>query len=340
MYRILIADDKEVFRRKLKRLSYFEKASDRFSIVGEAGNGLECLVMLKEDKYDIVITDIRMPIMDGLELLKEAKDNNLCPCVVLLSEYADFEYARKGIVNGAFDYIVKPVTDEKIEEVLNRAYDFLENKEPEEKIKVNELVDMILDRSSDFDAKLLNFAREKLKADQSPKNLWDNCSKILEDTSKMLVGEEKILEEYLKYQRKGFPSSMSSKDVVIYFILHMDELRKTYDLLSFKDKHQLIQKACEYVLGHPDEKINQQEIAELLYTNSSYFSQLFKKEMGIGFNNFVSASKMEYAKRILSEKDVKVAEVATMTGFTDVEYFSKVFRVYTGNTPISFRNGI
>ena len=340
MYRILVADDKEVFRRKLKRLPYFRKPDSKFAITGEAGNGLECLKMMQENRYDIVITDIRMPVMDGLELLKEAKEKNLCSCIILLSEYADFSYAREGIINGAFDYIVKPVSEEKIAQILDRAYEFLLDQDPVEMFKINEIVEIILQRSPEFDKKLLNFAREKLKAGMPARTLWENCSQILEETTKRIFADEHLLEDYLKYQKKPFPVSVSAKDVVIHFIFRMDEFRKTYDLLSYKDKHPMVRTACEYVLGHPDEKISQQKIAVLLYTNRSYFSQLFKKEMGIGFNNYVNASKMEYAKRILSGEDIKIAEVAANTGFSDVEYFSRVFRMYTGSTPIHFRDSL
>ena len=125
MYQILIVDDKEIFRRKMKRLPYF-KNNDVFTIQYEAQNGLEALEIIKKEKVDVVITDIRMPIIDGLELLKEIKDEQLCKCVILLSEYSDFEYAKKGLVYGAFDYIVKPVDDGKVSAVLERAQNFLE----------------------------------------------------------------------------------------------------------------------------------------------------------------------------------------------------------------------
>ena len=85
---------------------------------------------------DLVITDIRMPIVDGVELLKKIISEELSYCVVFLSEYTEFEYARQGIVYGAFDYIVKPVNQDKIERVLVKVKEYIEKKKIEkEKIK-------------------------------------------------------------------------------------------------------------------------------------------------------------------------------------------------------------
>lgn len=125
MYNILVVDDREVFRRKLKRMPYWEECNGKFRISGEASNGLEALEFLRKQKIDLVLTDIRMPMVDGISLLKQIKQENLCSCVILLSEYAEFSYAREGILNGAFDYIVKPIDNAKVEDSFERAYTFL-----------------------------------------------------------------------------------------------------------------------------------------------------------------------------------------------------------------------
>ena len=125
MYRILIVDDKEVFRRKLKRMDYFRLNADKFFIAYEAQNGMDALGILENNKVDVVLTDIRMPFVDGIELLKTINERGLCRCVLLLSEFAEFNYAKEGILNGAFDYILKPVDEIKIREAFDRVYAFL-----------------------------------------------------------------------------------------------------------------------------------------------------------------------------------------------------------------------
>lgn len=119
MYRVMIVDDAEFMRRDIKRSKLWGDASG-FVITEEANDGVEALEKISTNPVDLIITDIKMPNMDGLELLEEISKKRLCPYVVLLSEYTEFGYAREGIVNGAFDYIGKPMKDNELERLLSR----------------------------------------------------------------------------------------------------------------------------------------------------------------------------------------------------------------------------
>jgi len=126
MYKVLAVDDREIFLVELKRLKLWGDRLD-FQITDTASNGKEALELLNKNSYDIVLTDIRMPVIDGIQLLREIQNEGLCTCVVILSEYSEFNYARQGIVLGAFDYIVKPATEETINALLDRTKVFLDN---------------------------------------------------------------------------------------------------------------------------------------------------------------------------------------------------------------------
>ena len=137
MYNVMIVDDLEIPRYDLKRMDSWEPAG--FLIKGEAENGLEALEKLKKDHYDLVISDIKMPVMDGMELLREISAHKLCPCVVMLSDYTEYAYARECLVHGAFDYLGKPVDQDGLSSLLNRVRSFLEEKKrEEERIKLLE----------------------------------------------------------------------------------------------------------------------------------------------------------------------------------------------------------
>ncbi len=103
MAKILIVDDEQSIRRTLRDILEFEKYK-----VDEAGDGVEALVKLKKDKYDVVIMDIKMPKMDGLETLERV--NLLAPDtpVVMISGHGNVETAVDAVKKGAFDYISKP----------------------------------------------------------------------------------------------------------------------------------------------------------------------------------------------------------------------------------------
>src|SRR5690554_2801467 len=107
LFKVLLVDDMEISRRQVKRLNLWDGETN-FYIAAEAQNGQEALNILRQEEFDLLITDIKMPKIDGIELMKETAENSLCPCVVLLSDYEDFSYARLGIQYGAFDYLGKP----------------------------------------------------------------------------------------------------------------------------------------------------------------------------------------------------------------------------------------
>lgn len=116
MYKIFLADDEIWVIMGLKKL--IEKIGAPFQVVGEASNGVMALEEIEKKKPDVLITDIRMPGMDGLELMKEIRKKKLDTKVVLVSGYAEFDYAQKAIRMGAVDYLLKPVEAETFAKVL------------------------------------------------------------------------------------------------------------------------------------------------------------------------------------------------------------------------------
>ena len=128
MFNVLLVDDMDIVRLELKRLSLWGEKSG-FVIAGEARNGHEALLTLEKNKFDMVITDIRMPKIDGIELLKNIVEKSMCHCVVLLSDFSEFSYARQGIILGAFDYMSKPICETEVEKMLERAKQFIEQRQ-------------------------------------------------------------------------------------------------------------------------------------------------------------------------------------------------------------------
>ena len=107
--RVLIADDENIFRNILRNLIHWE--DEGFLVVGFAENGKQALSLLDATAPRIVITDVAMPVMDGVELLKEIKKRNESGCApietIVISGFDTFSYVRDAMKNGAFDYILK-----------------------------------------------------------------------------------------------------------------------------------------------------------------------------------------------------------------------------------------
>lgn len=130
MYKILIAEDDEDIRYIYSKMKLWKECG--FTVEKQTSNGEEALKALESDNYDLLITDIRMPLVDGIELLREIKKRSIGIEVIFVSTYDDFEYARQGLILGAFDYILKPIDKAQMKNSILRAKEKLDEKRYEQ----------------------------------------------------------------------------------------------------------------------------------------------------------------------------------------------------------------
>ncbi|MDD4682004.1 MAG: response regulator, partial [Eubacteriales bacterium] len=117
-YKLLIVDDEKVVRDRVVSLLDWETAG--FEVIGSCENGLEAMEILEKDCPDLIMTDIRMPFMDGLELAGFVQRNYPMVKLVFLTGFDDFNYARKAIDLSVMDYLLKPITADELSESLKR----------------------------------------------------------------------------------------------------------------------------------------------------------------------------------------------------------------------------
>lgn len=124
MYRLMIVDDEFEIRHGLS--SYFPWEEIGFTLSGVFGDGPSALEHLAHNPVDILLTDIKMPIMDGLELIKRTKELSPSTMCLILSGHKDFEYAREGIALGVRHFIVKPTKYSQLFEIFSSAKEELD----------------------------------------------------------------------------------------------------------------------------------------------------------------------------------------------------------------------
>ena len=105
--RIVVVEDEMCIREGLVKL--LERIDRAYLVVGQADNGKSGLELIKESKPDLVITDVQMPIMDGLEMLRCLQEKQPLPKVIILSAYSEFSYAQQAIKLGVSEYLIKPI---------------------------------------------------------------------------------------------------------------------------------------------------------------------------------------------------------------------------------------
>ncbi len=118
MYKILIAEDESEMRNLL--VKYIKREEPDLEVVGSAINGKEALDLVEVCRPDIVLTDISMPVMDGLEFLQKAIGQNIPLKAVIISGYDEFEYAKKAIALGVSEYLLKPFDPFELKEILEK----------------------------------------------------------------------------------------------------------------------------------------------------------------------------------------------------------------------------
>ena len=138
MYRILLVDDEILVRDAIKE--NIDWKSLDCELVGDCENGKQAAEFVKEHPVDIVLTDILMPYMDGMELSKFLHDNYPDVVIVIFSGFGEFEYAKKAIQYGVSEYLLKPVTAMELTGVINKMKEKVDQLR-REKNKMNKLTE-------------------------------------------------------------------------------------------------------------------------------------------------------------------------------------------------------
>lgn len=125
MYRALIVDDEEIIRTGIKNLLDWKDFG--FEEIHTASSALEALQMMKQTSYDLLLTDIRMPVMTGLELIAEARQDYPHLKIAIISGYNDFEYMKQAFPYGIENYILKPIDAEELQSTLTIVMDKLDH---------------------------------------------------------------------------------------------------------------------------------------------------------------------------------------------------------------------
>ena len=135
MYQILIVDDEKIERRGIRFL--LKKMGIELEIY-EAANGKEALEILQEKEIDILCTDVKMPFMNGLELIQQILPKKPELCVVIFSGYSEFEYAKHAIQLGVYNYILKPVDPKEFEKTMSKIMKILDHRQLDRELKEKE----------------------------------------------------------------------------------------------------------------------------------------------------------------------------------------------------------
>lgn len=250
MYGVMIVDDEIAIRKGLGILIDWEDCG--FCVKGEASNGLEALTLIQNGKFDVVITDIRMPNVNGLELIQHLNENNPNIKSIIISGYSDFEYARTAIIYETKNYILKPIDENILISTLCRIKKELDGETENNKYSV-----------------VYPSIEKNVNTEFIDRDLPENTNDIIRNINK-----------YIHNFCYDDISLKSVANIFNYNAVYLGRVFKKATGMMFTDYVNCcrIEKACQLILQR---RLKVYEISEMVgYKDMDYFHSIFKKLKG------------------------------------------------------------
>ena len=369
LLKLLIADDEENIRNGLKNILDWESLG--IEICGAASNGKEAYQQIIDNQPDLVILDIKMPGLTGIQLLEKLseyyaqqtvnKTDFKMPSIIILSGFAEFEYAQKALNAGAKAYLLKPVDEELLEKKIVQLSDAIRNSTHSSFFSNlrEEILQKKIDSSElqiteeEFIQKLLfcieTYDKEKLQ--QNIEFLYKHFSdeslkeaQVKKDVISILVNlRNSVVEKYPERDFKetvklDFVSEMLELDSFNSLIDHFKSVTENYiECFNTNTSDSMILKVVAYVKSNFNQDLKLENLGELFNCNSAYLGKKFKLYTGVPFNTFLDNLRIESAKDKLLNTNLKNYQIAKLIGFNNTDYFFMRFKKNTGLTPKEFK---
>ncbi|MDB1125248.1 PocR ligand-binding domain-containing protein [Vibrio algarum] len=176
----------------------------------------------------------------------------------------------------------------------------------------------------------------------------------IQPVDKKWMQNAELVEDYEKIKEVDYGKLFAAADLLKTLV--DDSIKKHMDFVVINDKYDIkslfhsresahsydgkIKKAVKYIESHYFEDIRLEDVADHVFLSTHYFSKLFKKEIGVGFNTYVNQQRLQGAKKMLQYSDWSISRIAHNLGYSCSSYFCKVFRNSYGMTPQDFRSSI
>ncbi len=393
-------EDEVLVREGLKSVIGWDKHV--MEVVGDAANGRQALEIYERERPDIVLTDIRMPVMDGLELIARIREEDKKTGIVILTCYEEFGYLQEALRMGVSDYILKlKMKPAEIEAAMAKVKKKLDEDEengagPDGAEEFRLQKEEELKRYIFYHQVSIGFFRsrmERLNLAVKEKDMvllrvviqrYEKARLKIMDDRGMLIRfvilntTEEIMEKY-----GGGETIQEGPDCFLLFMnvvndpkdedSWMEKMQKEISHVlsnfmgvrtvwgvssvfqSFTELPDKYQECCQkmqdervdlsveifeavrYIEENLTQRLTLNQVASSINLSPNYLSSLFKKELGVGFVDYITEKRVERAKELLENTGLRTYEVAQQAGFVDESYFSKTFKRLTGKRPSAFR---
>lgn len=345
MYSILISDDEIIERNYLK--SVINKFPNKYFLLGEAVNGQEIVDMALVLKPNIIIMDIYMPLLNGLEAARIIKTNLKNIVIILNSAYAEFEFARQALDYNLDAYLLKPASEQNILDTIDSC---LHKKQLKEEVNVSSanltgkypysIIDQLIESIHTHDLKLIQYNisiyLDFLKSKQY--NLEEYRLHIINTIFSIMRTINKVLPENVQSIIK-LDSYLHeiSKAKHWYEILNWTEAFFNHLMLFLKEDFIFNKDSIELIVKYIDEcfqkQISLDSLSDIFHFSPSYISRAFHKNKGVTINTYINQKKINHAIYLLKTSDLAIKDIAYSCGFVNISHFNRVFKKLTNKVP-------
>lgn len=335
MYSVLIVEDE--YASRIGVLAIVKSLPLQFKEILTASDGKEALEIVQHQQVDLVITDICMPKMDGLQLSAEIYHKWPNITVLIISGHDDFKYAQQAIKYNVKDFILKPIKTDDLTKSIIKAIENIET-------------------SKEY----LNILKQvKEITDKLENSLWNGNFQDPQSSCKRLLGFlnylphaekrtilKEILDELLSRSEQHFGVSFTPKQYGIppkntrlndCFVNSLKNLNTEICKQRVILNYEFIRNAKTYIEDNLDGEIPLSDIGVKFNMNATYCSQLFKKRTGKTMVQYRTEIRMKKALELLQKSDHTVTEIALLIGYNDISYFTKTFKKFFGENPSNYR---
>jgi len=357
MYKVLIIDDEKWSREVVKSLGNWQDLG--LTIAGEAEDGTRGLEMIGELKPHIVITDMRMPGIDGAAFLKTTGERFPRLKIIVISGYDDFVYMKQAIRSGAVEYLLKPLNPAELQEALGKCVAQL--KEQDHGAASDwvvphiftdpEVLDEYLDNRHRVFGFLLELDRQAVT--RTLQGLQEFLDRVFPGTDDRNVLDKishdyiLMLEEFLSRNEIGFKQLLGEEEEEAPLMVRcgsvpemITEIDRVYgmavetiqDLRTHRTRFD-VKEVQAHIDHYFQDPISLNTMAQHFYVSREHLSRTFKALTGENITDYITRRRMEKARELILQRHLSIKNVAQMTGYSDLAYFYKVFKKFYGVPP-------
>ncbi|WP_254438363.1 response regulator [Paenibacillus sp. DCT19] len=350
-YKVLLVDDEPWNRDILRNLGAWAELG--MIVAGEAEDGQEALQLIGQLQPHIIITDMRMPGTDGVELLQTLSAQYPMIKVIVVSGYDDFNYAKHAIRHRAADYLLKPVNPEELNAVLAKCLRELEKTAygPESweayssafASEFSVFQHQLRLRFNDLNAAGLQELFQQLENTLEVTGIHrpQQLGRIVYELQTLhteLCVTNALCEQHSSSAVLPPAHILSSISTAVEWVAASYEQALEQLIAQRKFKNRLnLDEVKQYIEQHCMELITLEQLAQIFFVSKEYMSKVFKREYGVNVSDYIVQLRMARAKEWVLDDQIPFKHIAEMTGYEDVSYFYRVFKKHFGLSPGEMR---